>query len=99
MSNIRVTVSIDFHVDILGTFIENRKDNLFTRVQHDANRQPFLLPYVTGHPRLMYRQWYRFALIRVGHYCMVWEGFEDERLRIELTFLVDGYSLHFVEFL
>jgi hypothetical protein len=98
-SDIRVTLSIDFHVDLLGASIENRKGNLFTRVQHDVNRQPFLLPHVTGHPRLMHRQWYRFALIRAGHYCMAWEDFEDERLRIELTFLANGYSLNFVEFL
>jgi hypothetical protein len=90
-----VALSFDFHVDLLGAYIENRKGNLFTCVQHDENKQPFLLPKVTGHARLMHHHWYRFALIHVGHYCMTWEDFEDKRLRLERTFLANDYSLHF----
>ena len=97
-ADIQAIVSIGSHVHFLHAYIENRQGHLFTCVHHDVNRQPFLLPYVTGHPRLLHRQWFRFALIRAGQYCTSFEDFDDERLRLELTFLAHGYSLAFVEF-
>jgi hypothetical protein len=60
--------------------IANQKWTLVTRVYHDPNKQPFVLPYVVGHPRLVRRQWYRFSLIRAGQYSGLLEDFEDEHL-------------------
>ncbi|CAF5141972.1 unnamed protein product, partial [Rotaria sp. Silwood1] len=78
--------------------IENVKGILETRVYHNPNEQPFLLPYAENHPRLRHRQWFRYALIRAGQYCSSFEDFEDERRYIEMTFLTNGYSLDFVEY-
>ena len=64
---------------------------------HDPTIQPFLLPYIAHHPRLGHRQWFRFALIRAGLYCVCYEDFEEERVHIEITFLANGYSLAFVQ--
>ena len=96
--DIQMTTSVGNHVNFLNAYIENRKGNLYTRVHHNPLLQPFLLPYVTGHPRLIHRQWLRFILIRAGQYCSSWEDFNEERLYIELTFLANGYSLDFVEY-
>ena len=95
--DIQITTSIGTHVHFLNAYIENRNGILYTRVYHDPFKQPFLLPYVTGHPRLAHRQWFRFALIRASQYCSSWDDFNEERIYIELTFLANGYSLTFVE--
>ena len=95
--DIQITISIGSHVHFLNAYIENRKGDLYTRVYHDPSKQPFLLPYVTGHPRLVHRQWFRFALLRASQYCSSWDDFNEERIYIELTFLANGYSVAFVE--
>jgi hypothetical protein len=95
---IHMTFTNGLQSHFLNIHIENRTGHFYTRVYSDPNKQPFLLPYVTGHPRLIYRKWFRFALLRAGLYCTNLEDFQDERLNIELTFLANGYSLDFVEY-
>ena len=84
-------------VQFLQCYIENRHGQLFTRVYRDPDEPFFTLPYVTGHPRLIYRQWFQFALIRAAQYCSSVNDFQDERRYIEATFLVNGYSLEFID--
>ena len=94
------TISIGSNVHFLNAHIENVKGSggrLYTRVYHDPTIQRYILPYVHGHARLIYRQWFRSALIRAARYCSSIEDFDEERLEIELTFLANGYSLDFVE--
>lgn len=95
--DIQITTSIGAQVHFLHVSIENRQGTLSTKVYHDSNKQLFLLPYLTGHPRLRYRQWFRFALIRAGLYCSSWHDFNEERLYLELTFLANGYTFEFVQ--
>ncbi|CAF1320317.1 unnamed protein product [Adineta steineri] len=96
--DIQLTQSMGLNIHFLDVYIENRNGKLYTRVYHDPKKQLFLLPYVTGHPRLIHRQWFRYALIRAGQICCTLEDFQHERLYIELTFLANGYSLEFVEY-
>ena len=95
--DIAMTTSTGFNVHFLHCFVENQRGCLYTRVHHDPREQLFLLPYAADHPRLTHRQWFRFALARAGQYCSHFDDFQDERLRIELTFLANGYSLDFVK--
>ncbi|CAF1478396.1 unnamed protein product [Adineta steineri] len=96
--DIQLTISRGLHVHFLDAYIENRNGKLYTRVYHDPMKQFFLLPYTPNHPRLLHRQWFRFALVRAVQYCCTYEDFQDERLKIELTFLANGYSLDFVKY-
>ncbi len=96
--DIQLTTSVGVHVHFLHAYIENQQGLLYTRVYHDPMIQPFLLPYASDHPRLVHRQWFRFALVRAGQYCSSFEDFQEERVQIELTFLANGYSLDFVQF-
>ncbi|CAF4070474.1 unnamed protein product [Adineta steineri] len=82
--DIQLTQSMGLNIHFLNVYIENRNGKLYTRAYHDPKKQLFLLPYVTGHPRLIHRQWFH--------------DFQHERLYIELTFLANGYSLEFVEY-
>jgi hypothetical protein len=96
--DVQLTRTIGSHVHFLNAYVENRRGHLYTRVHHDPQVQPFLMPYVTGHPRLIHRQWFRYSLIRAGQLCSTLEDFQKERLYTELTFLSNGYSLNFVEY-
>ena len=95
---LRLGSSIGSSVNFLRCTVENRNGQLHTGVLQRTHRQPFLLPYGNEHPRLLHRQWFRFLLIRAGQYCTTYDAFEDERRRVELTFLANGYSLEFVEY-
>jgi hypothetical protein len=97
-SPIHLTSSQGSHVHYLNSYIENVQGNLYTRIYYDPTKQPFVLRYFNGHPRLLHRQWFRFALLRAGLYCTKLEDFQDEQLNIELTYLANGYSLDFVEY-
>lgn len=81
----------------MNVYIEIRSNQLYTNVYRDPHEEPFVLPYVSGHSRLMHRRWFQYALVRAGQYCQEVQDFDDERRQIELTFLSNGYSLEFVE--
>ncbi|CAF3430834.1 unnamed protein product [Rotaria socialis] len=99
-SNIKLITCTGSNVQFLEISIENRQGSLYTRISHDqhSRQQPFLLPYTKDHPRLFHRQWFQWSLIRAGLLCSSFEDFEEERRYIEATFLVNGYSLDFVEY-
>ncbi|CAF1237136.1 unnamed protein product, partial [Rotaria sp. Silwood1] len=54
-------------------------------------------PYVIGHSKSAYSDWLQSALIRAVCYCTSVEDFQQERTYLELTLLINGYSLLFVE--
>lgn len=92
-----ITHTIGHNVQFLQCYIENQYGKLFTRIYRDPDEPFFSLPYVTGHSRLIYRQWFQFALLRAAQYCSSVDDFLDERHYIEATFLVNGYSLEFID--
>lgn len=53
--DIHIATAIGYNVYFLNTLIKNEKGQLVTRVYHDSKMQRHVLPYVVGHPRLMYR--------------------------------------------
>lgn len=95
--NISIEYSVGKSVHFLGVYVENQSGQLYTRVYHDPNRSRFTLPYVIGHPRLLYRQWCQWALTRAVRYCTSIEDFHQERINVELTLLSNGFPLGFVE--
>ncbi|CAF4567441.1 unnamed protein product [Rotaria sp. Silwood2] len=56
-----------------------------------------MIDVVVGHSRLAYSDWLLSALIRAVCYCSTVDDFQLERIYLELTYLINGYSLLFVE--
>ena len=81
----------------MKAYTENRHGHLYNRVHHDAMIQRYTLSYVTGHSRLAHNDWLRLSLIRAVCLCSTPDDFIKERIYFEITFLVNGYSLMFVE--
>lgn len=95
--DLHIDYTIGTTVHFLGVQVENQLGQLHTRVYRDPNMPRLALPFVIGHPRLLYRQWYQWALTRSARYCTSMEEFDHERIQVEMTLLAQGFSLEFVE--
>ncbi|CAF3826272.1 unnamed protein product [Rotaria sp. Silwood1] len=96
-SNVRFQKLIGTSVQFLNAYIENREGQLYTRVHIDTNIPRYTLPYVTGCSKSAYSDWLQSALIRAACFCTLVDDFQQERVYLELTLLINGYSLLFVE--
>ncbi|CAF4160822.1 unnamed protein product, partial [Adineta steineri] len=96
-SNVHFQVSIGSSVRFFGAHVENRQGQLYTRVHPDLFMQNYTLPYVVGHTKLKHSNYLRAALLRAICYCSLVEDFHRERIYLELSYLINGYSLLFVE--
>lgn len=96
-SNVHLQISIAFNVQFLHAYIENQNGQLYTRVYHHPALHNYTLPYVIGHPKYEYSDWFRSALIRAICYCSLVEDFHRERIYLEMSLLANGYSLLFIE--
>ncbi|CAF2806208.1 unnamed protein product [Rotaria sp. Silwood2] len=85
------------NVSFLNVYIENRQGQLYTRVHHDINMPRYILPYVVGHTKSSHSDWLFLSLIRAVCYCTSIEDFQQERIYLEITFLINGYSVLFIE--
>ncbi|CAF4958577.1 unnamed protein product [Rotaria sp. Silwood1] len=95
--NVRFQKLIGTSVSFLNAYVENRQGQLYTRTHYDPNMPRYTLPYVTGHTKSSYSDWLFFALIRAVCYCTLVDDFQQERVYLELTYLINGYSVLFVE--
>ena len=95
--NVHLDISIGTAVVFMNVFLENQSGFLFSEVYHDPDKQKYTLPYVTGNSIEVHSDWFRSALLRAVCYCTAVASFAEERIHLELTYLLNGYSLYFVE--
>lgn len=95
--NVRFQKLIGPKVSFLNAYIENRQGQLYTRVHRDPTMPRYILPYVIGHTKSSHSGHLFSALIRAVCYCTFVEDFHRERIYLELTYLINGYSLLFLE--
>jgi hypothetical protein len=94
--NIRITRSIGTTVEFLDVLLTNDHGKLKTSVYHKPAAEPYILPYLSEHPRSIHRNVIIAALFRAIRLCSNIEDFDRERLHIELTLLLNGYPLAFI---
>ncbi|CAF2186794.1 unnamed protein product [Rotaria magnacalcarata] len=85
------------NVPFLNAFVQNQNGNLFSRIYRHPLIQDYSLSYEVGHAKLVHSDWLRSALIRAVCYCSSVKDFNLERIYLELTSLINSYSLRFVE--
>ncbi|CAF2793105.1 unnamed protein product [Rotaria sp. Silwood2] len=95
--NVRFQKLIGPNVSFLNAYIENRQGQLYSRVHHDFNMPRYILPYVTGHTKSCHSGHLFLSLIRAVCYCTSVDDFQQERIYLEITYLINGYSLLFLE--
>ncbi|CAF4330785.1 unnamed protein product [Rotaria sp. Silwood2] len=86
-----------YNVVFLNTFIENQEGQFYSRIYHHPVLPRFTLPYIVGHSKSGHSDWLRSALIRAVCCCSSIEDFHRERIYLEVSYLINGYSLLFIE--
>jgi hypothetical protein len=94
--NIQITRSLGSTIEFLDVLVTNDHGQLKTSVFHKPAAEPYLLPYLSEHPRHIHRNTIRGALFRAVRLCSHVEDFDQERLKIELKLLLNGYPLKFI---
>ncbi|CAF1056566.1 unnamed protein product [Didymodactylos carnosus] len=96
--NIRIVRSIGLTADFLDTTVENNRGQLRTTVYHKPAAEPYIVPFLSDHPRHVHRNIIKGALLRAARLCSAVDDFDQERLDIELMLLLNGFPRKFVSY-
>ncbi|CAF1255117.1 unnamed protein product [Rotaria sordida] len=96
--NIRITHTISSTVEFLDVLVENNQGQLRTSVFHKPAAEPYILPFLSDHPRHIHRSTVKSQLIRAARLCSHVDDFDKERLNIEFTLLLNDYPPRFISY-
>ena len=96
--NIRISASIGLSVEFLDVCVQNSHGQLKTTVFHKPAAEPYIVPFLSDHPRRIHRNVIRGALFRAVRLCSDVQDFDTERLNIELKLLLNGYPPQFIAY-
>ena len=94
--NIRITPSIGSSIEYLDVYVNNDQGQLKTTVFHKPAAEPYIVPFLSDHPRRIHRNVIRGALFRAVRVCSDVYTFNTERLNIELLLLLNDYPPRFI---
>lgn len=91
------TFQIDTEIDFFGASIKNYDGQLYTNIADRSSIEHYTMPYVSKHSKVEHGHWLIVSLNRAVCYCSSVDDFYRERVYLEMTCLVNGYSLLFIE--
>ncbi|CAF1438276.1 unnamed protein product [Rotaria sordida] len=94
--NIRISYSIQSTIDFLDVTVNSEHGHLKTSIFHKSAAEPYVLPYTSDHPRHVFRNIPYAALLRAARICSNVEDFDMERIRIDLSLLLNEYPPSFI---
>ncbi len=65
---------------------------------HKPAAEPYIVPFLSDHPRHVHRNTIKGALFRAVRLCSDVDDFDKEQLKIELMLLLNGYPLELVSY-
>ncbi|CAF1495611.1 unnamed protein product [Rotaria magnacalcarata] len=74
----------------------NNNGVLSTSVYHKTTSEPYVVPFESDHPRHIFRNIIRAALLRAVRYSSTFEAFNTERRSIRLMLLYNGYPSTYI---
>jgi hypothetical protein len=89
--NIKITSTIDNPISFLDVHLKKIDHNLITSVHHKEAAEPYVVPFRSDHPRHVFVNIIECALLRAIRYSSTIEEFNDERRRIKLMLLYNGF--------
>ena len=95
--NIKITSTINTTVDFLDVTITNQDGHLKTTIFHKPTTEPYILPYTSDHPVHIRRNIPYAALLRAARICSHVEDFNNERIRIDMSLLLNNYPPNFIQ--
>ncbi|CAF1195729.1 unnamed protein product [Adineta ricciae] len=94
--NISISYKIDSANDCLDVAIENNLGHLKTSIFHKSSAEPYILPYTSDHPHHIHRNIPYAALLRAARLCSNIREFDMERIRIDVSLLLNDYPFDFI---
>ena len=95
-TNIKINYIINTSVDFLDVGIMNENDQLRTTIYHKPAAEPYILSYTSAHPHHIYRNIPYAALLRAARICSHVDDFNVERIRIDVSLLLNNYPPKFI---
>ncbi|CAF1553499.1 unnamed protein product, partial [Rotaria sordida] len=68
----------------------NNNGILTTSVYHKPAAEPYVVPFLSDHPRHVFVNVIQTSLARAARYSSTFESFNNERRNIQLTLLYNG---------
>jgi hypothetical protein len=94
--NIRIKYQIQSCVEFLDVVIQNHNEQLATSVLHKPTAEPYILPYTSDHPCHVHRNIPYAALLRAARICSNVHEFTIQRIRIDMSLLLNDYPPAFI---
>ena len=92
--NIKLTYQIGNSIPFLDLQMTNQNGNMITSVHHKDAAEPYVVPFQSDHPRHIFENIIRVALLRAFRYSSNLKEFNQERRAIKLKLLYNGYNMH-----
>ena len=88
--NIKLIYKINSIVSFLDVQIEKQHNHLITSVYHKSASEPYVVPFKSDHPRHIFANIIRGALLRAVRYSSTLKEYNHERRTIKLMLLYNG---------
>ncbi|CAF4927880.1 unnamed protein product, partial [Rotaria socialis] len=88
--NIKLESNIGSSVPFLDILLTNNNGVLHTSVYHKPSAEPYVVPFISDHPRYIFQNIIQTALVRAIRYSSTFEAFNHERRAIRLMLLFNG---------
>ncbi|CAF1440339.1 unnamed protein product [Rotaria sp. Silwood1] len=95
-TNIQINYEINTSVNFLDVTINNENGHLKTCLYRKTTAEPNILPYTSSHPPHVHRNIPFAALLRAARICSDVHDFNRERIRIDLSLLLNNYPRNFI---
>ena len=89
--NIKLQSQIGTSVSFLDVLVTNKQGALHTAVYHKPSAEPYVVPFLSDHPRHTFANVIQTALVRAIRYSSTFETFIKEQITVELMLLYNGY--------
>ena len=88
--NIKLKTTIGTSVPFLDLLISNHQGILHTAVYRKPSAEPYVVPFLSDHPRHIFPNIIQIALIRAIRYSSTIDTYTNEQITIELMLLYNG---------
>ncbi|CAF1431427.1 unnamed protein product [Rotaria sordida] len=88
--NIKLEYKIGKSLPFLDVLFTNNNGILTTSVYHKLAAEPYVVPFLSDHPRHVFINIIQTSLARAARYSSTFESFNNERRYIQLTLLYNG---------
>ncbi|CAF4861540.1 unnamed protein product, partial [Rotaria socialis] len=95
--NIKLEYKISKSLPFLDVILTNNNGMLSTSVYHKPAAEPYVVPFISDHPRHTFVNVIQTSLTRALRNSSTFEIFNKERIYIKLTLLYNGYPSSFIE--